>query len=60
MKRELFADMMKFGYLLPNWIPLSTRFACRDADYKPSLAMMNKYTPYAAHCFKWWYDEKPR
>jgi hypothetical protein len=29
IKDEIFRDMMQYGYLLPNWVPLLTRYICR-------------------------------
>lgn len=44
----IFDDMIKYGYLLPNWIPLSTRFMCLD-DLNYSNSTVNSllsYKPY--------------
>lgn len=36
-------DMIKYGYFLPNFIPMHTRFVCRDI---PLLDNVSKYAPY--------------
>lgn len=52
----VFEDMMKYGYLLPNWIPLLSRVMClEDVSVRnSSLAAIQQYQPYARDCvFKW-------
>jgi hypothetical protein len=30
LKRDIYEDMIEYGFLLPHWIPLFTRHICRD------------------------------
>jgi hypothetical protein len=54
IRDDIFNDMMQYGYLLPNWIPLYTKYACRKAGATGSdttLNSMAKYQPYDSKCF---------
>ena len=50
---DVFQEMMKYGYLLPNFVPLLTRFMCKKAGTSTheTLATMHKYKPYSKECF---------
>ena len=66
---EIFEDMMTYGYLLPNWVPLLTRYMCRKAGATQNDPMktMQEYRPFDKDCFgkkgghkhslewKWWH-----
>ena len=53
LKEEIFKDMMQYGFLLPHWVPLLTRYMCRraGADGGPTMAAIHKYHPYDSNCF---------
>lgn len=55
---EIEADMLDYGYLLPNWVPLLTRHACVStaSDWQPQSSALSKYRPYDPECFAkdWW------
>jgi len=50
---EIEADMMTYGYLLPNWVPLLTRHLCvpTASQWQPQSVAMDIYRPYDAQCF---------
>jgi hypothetical protein len=50
---EIEADMMTYGYLLPNWVPLLTRHLCVStaSQWQPQTVAMDTYRPYDAQCF---------
>ena len=50
---EIFEDMMTYGYLLPNWVPLLTRYMCRKAGTTQNDPMktMEEYKPFDKECF---------
>ena len=47
LRQHLLHDMMEYGFLLPNWVPLLSRFVCKDV----TRASLESYQPYAAGCF---------
>ena len=51
--KEIFDDMMTYGYLLPNWVPLLTRYMCRKAGTTQNDPMktMEEYKPFDKECF---------
>ena len=52
-RREMIEDMITYGYLLPNWIPLLTRHMCRQ-HYTPNNGphhQFYEYFPYNISCF---------
>ena len=51
LAEEIFNDMATYGYLLPNWIPLLTRYMCRKAGatYDDTMKSMENYK---VHFFK--------
>ena len=53
LAEEIFKDMVTYGYLLPNWVPLSTRYMCRQAGvgWGNPMVEMHKYHPYDPSCF---------
>ena len=54
IKDEIFKDMMIYGYLLPGFTPILTRFICRKAgaySVDSTIASMRKYVPYDVKCF---------
>lgn len=50
---EIEQDMIKYGFLLPNWIPLVTRFICPQeaTDWKSTSVSLDSYQPYKDECF---------
>jgi hypothetical protein len=50
--REIADDMLKYGFILPNMIPLFTRHVCPElrASWSSSLGEMVKYSPFK--CFE--------
>lgn len=55
IRAEVIEDMMNFGYLLPNWIPLFTRHMCvrphLSSDMDGDSAGLFSYHPYNRTCF---------
>ena len=53
IKDEIIADMIKYGYLLPYWIPLLTRHQCKFAGAPQSLngKQLVEYRPFDPSCF---------
>lgn len=52
IRRPLVRDMVQYGYLLPNWIPLLSRFACWEiSSWANTATAMEKYAPYVSKCF---------
>ncbi|CAE7769855.1 unnamed protein product, partial [Symbiodinium microadriaticum] len=52
-REEVLQDMIAYGYLLPNWIPLLTRHMCRQ-HYVSSQSrhhQLYEYYPYNISCF---------
>ena len=47
VRLEILRDMGDYGFLLPNWIPLMTRFVCKDV----TRSTLESYKPYASECF---------
>jgi len=47
VRQHLLHDMIEYGYLLPNWVPLLSRFVCKDV----TRATLDSFQPYAAACF---------
>lgn len=54
IKFEVIEDMIKYGYILPNWIPLLTRHICTlpylSSD-RDGSGMLFSYHPYNISCF---------
>ena len=53
---EIEDDMITYGYLLPNWVPLLTRHMCGPNDasatwWQPTTKALDNYRPYALTCF---------
>lgn len=50
---EIEHDMIKYGYLLPNWIPILTRFICPQeaTAWKKTTESLDTYQPYKKDCF---------
>jgi len=50
---EIEQDMIKYGYLLPNWIPLLTRFICPQeaTTWSSTSVSLDLYQPYKKDCF---------
>lgn len=50
---EIESDMIEYGYLLPNWVPLVTRHMCFSAatNWQDTTTAINTYEPYKASCF---------
>ena len=54
IKEEIFKDMTMYGYLLPGFTPILTRYICRKAgaySVDATMASMRKYVPYDVKCF---------
>ena len=53
LKADIFEDMMTYGFLLPNWVPVLTRYMCRKAGVSQKSAMqtMDAYEPFRTDCF---------
>lgn len=53
IRRLYIKDMIEYGYLLPNWIALISRFACtkNTVGGSDTITSLSKYTPYASDCF---------
>jgi len=52
IRTPLLHDMFQYGYLLPNWIPLLTRFICKSVSTpNDNVKSMHAYHPYAEDCF---------
>lgn len=52
--KEIVDDMLTFGYLLPDWIPLTTRHLCMSTAtdmFVPLEGAYSKYQPYGRSCF---------
>lgn len=47
MRQQILRDMADYGFVLPNWIPLMTRFVCKEV----TRASMDQYKPFAAECY---------
>lgn len=49
---EIEIDMINYGYLLPNWVPLLTRHMCLSAAaaWQPQSDAMDAYRPFARDC----------
>jgi hypothetical protein len=57
MRSLIFDDMILYGYILPNWIPLLSRFQCRKAGadrISSSLSAVERYHPYHKECMEKW------
>jgi hypothetical protein len=55
IKDEVFADMMKYGYLLPYWIPLLSRHSCligSDTGSNSTLKALEEYRPFKDSCIE--------
>mmetsp|Transcript_26359 Transcript_26359/g.39095 ORF Transcript_26359/g.39095 Transcript_26359/m.39095 type:complete len:388 (+) Transcript_26359:65-1228(+) len=55
-RKGIIRDMITYGYLLPGWIPLVTRFMCRDSINsthikRDGVRTMHNYHPYDLLCF---------
>lgn len=49
LQDSIMADMLQFGFLLPNWMPLLTRFLCKRKTVKNKN--LYEYKPYSRGCF---------
>lgn len=47
-RKEIVQDMKTYGYLLPNFIPLFTRYICQNVVH---INNMSQYKPYRHGCF---------
>lgn len=47
VSESLLHDMGEYGFLLPNWVPLMTRFVCKSA----TRSTLGTFHPYASDCF---------
>lgn len=49
-------DMIKYGYLLPNWTPLLSRVMCLDSlpQTNSTLSALREYKPYQNNCIAKW------
>eukprot|EP01038_Epipyxis_sp_PR26KG_P012669 gene12669-16985_t len=58
-KENIISDMIEFGYLLPSWIPLLTRYLCYDRKMlkETTVNALGMYKPYDPSCFIKTYDE---
>lgn len=57
MRSLIFDDMILYGYLLPSWIPLLSRFQCRRAgadQYSGTTRALDRYHPYHKECMEKW------
>lgn len=57
VRKLIFDDMSTYGYLLPHWIPLLSRFQCRKsgADGSASTTIaLHRYHPYHGDCISKW------
>ena len=54
--------MIQYGYLLPKWIPLMTRYMCYSATgfetHGNFMDVSNNFNPYSAKCFIHEYEKK--
>lgn len=52
MASEIEADMLAYGFLLPNWVPLLTRHLCASAasDWQPQSVAMDLFRPFNKDC----------
>ena len=55
-RTEIIEDMIEYGYLLPFFIPLLSRYICKKStttNYASNFVTeFNKYAPYSSTCFK--------
>ena len=49
LREDIIDDMLTYGFLLPSWTPLITRYYCRRAVTK--VRSIFKYSPYERRCF---------
>jgi hypothetical protein len=49
MRKDIIDDMIAYGYLLPNWTPLMTRYVCKKKVLK--AVALHDYRPYSTGCF---------
>eukprot|EP01041_Mallomonas_annulata_P012361 gene12361-26006_t len=47
----LFEDMISYGYFLPHWIPVISRFSCLPNNWLSTLHAWGEYSPYSEKCF---------
>jgi len=47
-RQEIIEDMKKYGYILPNFIPLFTRHICHNVYH---INNISHYRPYRHTCF---------
>lgn len=47
MRQQILHDMVEYGFLLPNWIPLLTRFVCSSV----TRSSLDSFRPYSTDCF---------
>jgi hypothetical protein len=53
VRKGIIADMIKYGFLLPSFMPLFSRFACRPKGHSGIEGMTDiyEYKPYDTSCF---------
>lgn len=50
-RRGLLEDMLNYGFFLPSFIPLFSRYMCRGAAYGKHSERMADYQPYNPACY---------
>jgi hypothetical protein len=53
-REGMYADMIQYGYLLPSWVPLLSRYQCRKAGaagWESAMTSVHGYRPFDKDCF---------